>query len=52
LNKTGFSEKEIMMNKDEIRKHFAYLKTGIIYFNHASTGPIPDFTVEAVKNYL
>lgn len=41
-----------MINKLEIRKHFTYLENGIIYFNHASTGPIPDFTVEAVKNYL
>lgn len=41
-----------MINKSEIRKHFTYLENGIIYFNHASTGPIPDFTVEAVKNYL
>ncbi|MFN4110912.1 MAG: aminotransferase class V-fold PLP-dependent enzyme [Ignavibacteria bacterium] len=41
-----------MINKSEIRKRFTYLENGIIYFNHASTGPIPDFTVEAVKNYL
>lgn len=41
-----------MINKEEIRKHFDYLKTGMIYFNHASTGPIPAFTVEAVKKYL
>ncbi|MCX7610739.1 MAG: aminotransferase class V-fold PLP-dependent enzyme [Ignavibacterium sp.] len=41
-----------MLNKYQIRKHFDYLNNGIIYFNHASTGPIPDFTVEAVKNYL
>lgn len=41
-----------MINKDNIRKHFPYLKNGLIYFNHASTGPIPDFTVEAINNYL
>ncbi|MGB9664503.1 MAG: aminotransferase class V-fold PLP-dependent enzyme [Ignavibacteria bacterium] len=41
-----------MINKEETRKHFPYLKTGMIYFNHASTGPIPSFTVEAIKNYL
>lgn len=41
-----------MINKLEIRKHFNYLQNGMIYFNHASTGPIPDFTVKAIQNYL
>ncbi len=41
-----------MINKNEIRNHFPYLKNNVIYFNHASTGPIPDFTVDAVKKYL
>lgn len=41
-----------MVNKIEIRKHFPYLDSGLIYFNHASIGPIPDFTVEVIKNYL
>lgn len=41
-----------MINKEEIRKHFSYLNNGLIYFNHASIGPIPDFTVEVIKNYL
>lgn len=41
-----------MINKSEIRRHFTYLEKEIIYFNHASTGPIPDFTVDAINNYL
>ncbi|NPV12479.1 MAG: aminotransferase class V-fold PLP-dependent enzyme [Ignavibacteria bacterium] len=41
-----------MINKDEVRKHFTYLNNGMIYFNHASTGPIPDFTVKAINKYL
>ena len=27
------------MNKKEVRKYFPHLENGIIYFNHASTGP-------------
>ncbi len=41
-----------MLNKSDIRKHFKYIENGIIYFNHASIGPIPDFTIDALNNYL
>lgn len=41
-----------MINKSQIRNNFSYIQNGIIYFNHASSGPIPNFTSEAVKNYL
>lgn len=41
-----------MLDKSQIRKHFPYLESGLIYFNHASTGPMPDFTVNAIQNYL
>ncbi len=40
------------MNIDEIRKQFDYLSTGKIYFNHASIGPLPAKTVQAVEKYL
>jgi len=40
------------MNINNIREQFPYLKNNTIYFNHASTGPIPKITVEAVKKYL
>ncbi len=42
----------IMLNKSEVRKYFQYLERGIIYFNHASTGPIPYFALQAVQEYL
>ncbi len=35
----------------EIRNEFEYLKTGKVYFNHASVGPLPNRTVEAIKSY-
>ncbi len=41
-----------MIDKESIRKHFKYLQNKTIYFNHASTGPMPDFVVNAVNNYL
>lgn len=41
-----------MIVKESVRKHFKYLQNGTIYFNHASTGPLPDFVVDAVNNYL
>lgn len=41
-----------MIDKESIRKHFKYLQNGTIYFNHASTGPMPDFVVNAVNSYL
>ncbi len=40
------------MDKQSIRRQFSYIENGIIYFNHASTGPIPDFTVNAINEYL
>lgn len=36
------------MDKSLVRKYFPYLKNDIIYFNHASTGPVSTF----VKNRL
>lgn len=42
----------IMLNKSEVRKYFQYLERGIIYFNHASTGPIPYFALQSVQEYL
>lgn len=41
-----------MFHKAAVREFFTYLKKGLIYFNHASTGPIPSFTVEAINEYL
>ncbi len=40
------------MNIEKIRSEFEYLKTGKIYFNHASIGPLPSKTVKAVEEYL
>lgn len=37
---------------DKVREQFPYLKNGMIYFNHASTGPLPISTLETVKIYL
>ncbi len=37
---------------EEIRKLFPYLKTGQIYFNHASIGALPVPVVERINNHL
>lgn len=37
---------------DEIRKLFPYLKSGQIYFNHASVGALPIPVVERINNHL
>ncbi len=39
------------MEKEEIRKLFPYLKSGKIYFNHASVGPMPSNVAEALNRY-
>lgn len=40
------------MNKTEVRKLFPYLDNGIIYFNHASTGPISSPVVSRLTELL
>lgn len=41
-----------MINKEKIREQFPYLKTGKIYLNHASLGPLPKSTAELLMQYL
>lgn len=40
------------MNKAAVRNYFPYLKSGIIYFNHASTGPFSDLLTKTLANLL
>ena len=40
------------MNKEEVRNKFPYLSNGIIYFNHASSGPISSLVVNRLTNLL
>lgn len=40
------------MNKTEVRNMFPYLDKGIIYFNHASTGPFSSLVVNRLTNLL
>ncbi len=40
------------MNKAEVRNIFPYLNNGIIYFNHASTGPFSSLVVNRLTNLL
>lgn len=40
------------MNKTEVRKLFPYLDNGIIYFNHASTGPISSPVISRLTELL
>ena len=40
------------MEISEVRKLFPYLQEGIIYFNHASTGPLSNLVTERLKKLL
>jgi len=40
------------MNKTDVRNKFPYLDNGIIYFNHASTGPFSSLVVNRLTNLL
>lgn len=40
------------MNKSDVRKYFPHLEKGIIYFNHASTGPISSLVINRLSNLL
>jgi len=40
------------MNKTEVRNKFPYLDNGIIYFNHAATGPFSSLVVNRLTNLL
>ncbi|MBK7500826.1 MAG: aminotransferase class V-fold PLP-dependent enzyme [Ignavibacteriales bacterium] len=40
------------MNKSEVRNKFPYLVNGIIYFNHAATGPFSSPVVNRLTNLL
>ncbi|MBK7630986.1 MAG: aminotransferase class V-fold PLP-dependent enzyme [Ignavibacteriales bacterium] len=40
------------MNKTEVRNIFPYLQNEIVYFNHASTGPISSLVVNRLSNLL
>ena len=40
------------MNKSDVRNKFPYLDNGIIYFNHASTGPFSSLVVNRLTNLL
>ena len=37
---------------EKARSYFPYLKNGIIYFNHASTGPITTKVIERIESFL
>lgn len=37
---------------EKYRKQFPVVQTGVIYLNHAATGPLPTRVVEAVDRYL
>ena len=40
------------MNVNDVRNNFPYLKNGIIYFNHASTGPISTLVLNRLTKLL
>ena len=40
------------MNKTDVRNKFPYLDNGMIYFNHASTGPLSSLVVNRLTNLL
>ncbi|MFZ2324497.1 MAG: aminotransferase class V-fold PLP-dependent enzyme [Ignavibacteriaceae bacterium] len=40
------------MDKSSVRNLFPYLKQGIIYFNHASTGPVSTLVVKTLTKLL
>jgi len=40
------------MNKSEVRSFFPYLQNGIIYFNHAATGPFSKMVVDKINSLL
>jgi cysteine desulfurase / selenocysteine lyase len=40
------------MNLADVRELFPYIKTGKIYFNHASTGPVSQRVISAVNAHL
>lgn len=40
------------MYTEKFRSYFPYLKTGQIYFAHASLGPLSTLVVDAVKDYM
>ena len=40
------------MNIEKARSYFPYLKNGKIYFNHASTGPLPVPVLQQIKKVL
>lgn len=40
------------MNKEEVRSNFPFLNNGIVYFNHASTGPFSSIVVNRLSNLL
>jgi len=37
---------------EKARRYFPYLKNGIIYFNHASTGPITTKVIKRIEEFL
>lgn len=41
-----------MKTIDEIRELFPYIKTGMIYFNHAAVAPINSKVIEEINHYL
>lgn len=40
------------MNKEQARSFFSYLDNGIIYFNHAATGPVSKLVKDRISNLL
>ena len=40
------------MNLEQVREFFPHIKTGKIYFNHASTGPFSKPVIDVVNEYL
>jgi selenocysteine lyase/cysteine desulfurase len=40
------------MDIEEIRKQFPYIKNGKIYFNHASSGPLPFTAARRINEFV
>ncbi len=41
-----------MKTPEEIRKHFPHISRGLVYFNHASIGPLSDYVTGALNEYI
>jgi cysteine desulfurase/selenocysteine lyase len=41
-----------MKNIDQVRKNFPYLNNGVIYFNHASLGPLSQSVSDRINDFI